>query len=235
MASRRSYGSYNDGCAAAHALDLVGDRWTLIVVRELLLGPKRFIDIQRDVIGIGPAVLTQRLQHLQASGIVKRRRLPAPGRIEVYELTEWGYGLETVNTALSLWAVASPALPREADMSPDTVVLAMRAHARPVPGDPGERRVELILTDSRRWDAQPVSYLARMTATTTTIDRSLEPEPTNAEVSATTQDWKACVVGGVPMEQLTKVRIFGNDDTVRELIQATSLSAPLGRSSNARA
>lgn len=235
MASRRSYGSYNDGCASAHALDLVGERWTLIVVRELLLGPKRFSDIQRDAIGIGPAVLTQRLLDLEASGIVARRRLPGPGRIDVYELTEWGYGLEAVNTALSLWAVASPALPRGADMSPDTVVLAMRAHSRPVPGCAGERRVALILTDSRRQDAPPVTYLARMTATATTIDRSLEPKPTNAEVSATTQDWKACMIGGVPLERLPNVRVAGSDDTVRQLIDATSLSGAPGSSANAEA
>ncbi len=230
MGSRRSYGSYNDGCAAAHALDLVGERWTLIVVRELLLGPKRFSDIQRDVIGIGPTVLTQRLQDLGGSGIVQQRRLPGPGRTDVYELTEWGYGLEAVNTALSLWAVASPALPRAADMSPDTVVLAMRAHARPVPGLAGRRRIALTLTDSRRQDAQPVTYLARMSARTTTIDRSLEPEPADAEVSATTQDWKACVIGGVPLEQLPSVRVLGSDDTARQLISATSLRGSSGPS-----
>lgn len=236
MASRRSYGSYNDGCAAAHALDLLGERWTLIVVRELLLGPKRFSDIQRDVIGVGPAVLTQRLQHLEASGIVHRRRLPGPGRIDVYELTDWGYGLEGVNTALSLWAVASPALPREAGMSPDTVVLAMRAHSRPAPGDAGERRVALLLTDSRRKDgAQPVTYLARLSARGTTIDRSPEPDATDAEVSATTHDWKACVIGGVPLERLPGVRVSGSDDVVRQLVAATSLSDPSDSTSDAEA
>ncbi|TYB90430.1 helix-turn-helix transcriptional regulator, partial [Micromonospora sp. WP24] len=60
MTSRRSYGSYNDGCAAAHALDLIGERWTMIVVRELLPGPKRFVDRQRDVLGIGPGILPRR-------------------------------------------------------------------------------------------------------------------------------------------------------------------------------
>jgi DNA-binding HxlR family transcriptional regulator len=235
MAPRRSYGSYNDGCAAAHALDLVGERWMLIVVRELLLGPKRFSDLQRDVMGIGPAVLTQRLQDLEASGIVQRRRLPGPGRIDVYELTEWGYGLEAVNSALSLWAVTSPALPREADMSPDTVVLAMRAHSRPVPGYADERRVALILTDSRRQDAQPVTYLARMSVQGTTIDRSPEPEPTDAEVSATTQDWKACVIGGVTIERLPKLRVSGSDETVRQLINATSLSGSAGSTSKTEA
>ncbi len=227
MASRRSYGSYNDGCAAAHALDLIGERWTMIVVRELLLGPKRFSDLQRDVIGIGPAVLTQRLHDLEASGVVQRRRLPGPGRIDVYELTEWGSGLEAVNTALSRWAVTSPALPREADMSPDTVILAMRTHARPASEGPGERRVALVLTDSRRQDAQPVTYVARMTARGTTIDRSPEPQPTDARVSATTREWKACVIGGVPLERLPGVRLSGNGDTVQELIDVTSLNAPV--------
>ena len=235
MASRRSYGSYNDGCAAAHALDLIGERWTMIVVRELLLGPKRFSDIQRDVLGIGPAVLTQRLHDLEVNGIVYRRRLPGPGRTDVYELTEWGYGLEAVNTALSLWAVSSPALPREADMSPDTMVLAMRAHARPVSGFVNDRRVALSLTDSRRQDAEPVTYLAWMSQQTTSIDRLPEPHHTDAEVSATTQDWKACLIGGVPLERLSNVRVSGSDAAVRQLIDATSLKDSPGATSNAEA
>ena len=235
MAARRSYGSYNDGCAAAHALDLIGERWTMIVVRELLLGPKRFSDIQRDVMGIGPAVLTQRLHDLETAVIVQRRRLAGPGRIDVYELTEWGYGLEAVNTALSLWAVGSPALPREADMSPDTVVLAMRAHARAASGSPDERRVALILTDSRRNNAQPVTYLARMSKQRTTIDRSPEPERVDAEVSATTRDWKACVIGSVPLEHLPDIDVSGSADVVQQLINATALSGSPSSSLNTEA
>ncbi|PFG34848.1 winged helix-turn-helix transcriptional regulator [Sanguibacter antarcticus] len=223
MASRRSYGSYNDGCAAAHALDLIGDRWTLIVVRELLLGPKRFSDIQRDTIGIGPAVLTQRLNDLEAHGIALRRQLPGPARADVYELTGWGRELEAVNTALSMWAVSSPALPRDADMSPDTVVLAMRAHARPVPGCVDERRVALDLTDSRRPDARPVTYLAQMSADATHVGRSSEPGPVDATITATTQDWKACLIGGVPLDQLPGVHTTGSTEAVHQLIDATSL------------
>ncbi|GAB2868926.1 winged helix-turn-helix transcriptional regulator [Nocardioides pacificus] len=226
MATRRTYGSFNDGCAAAHALDLIGERWTLIVVRELLLGPKRFTDIQRDVIGIGPAVLTQRLHDLEAAGIAHRRRLPGPGRTDVYELTAWGHGLEAVNTALSLWAVSSPALPMEADMSPDTVVLAMRAHARPVPGCADEQRVALHLTDSRRPDSEPATYLARVSADGTSIDREPDPSRVDAEVAATTAGWKACVIGGVPLERLEGVEISGSRAAVEHLVAATSLSAP---------
>ena len=127
MAGRRTYGSYNDGCAAAHALDVVGDRWTMIVVRELLLGPKRFTQLQRDVVGIGPSVLAQRLHELEQHGVLTREHLPAPADVDVYALTAWGQRLEAVNTALSQWAVGSPTLPWDADMSPDTLVLAMRA------------------------------------------------------------------------------------------------------------
>lgn len=226
MATRRSYGSYDDGCAAAHALDLVGERWTLLVVRELLLGAKRFADLQRDVLGIGPAVLTQRLHDLEADGVLVRRRLAGPGRTDVYELTPWGSELEAVNTALSMWAVASPALPREAGMSPDTLVLAMRAHARPVPGLTGVRTAGLHLADSRREGAEPVTYLARMSADGTSIVRTPEPGPTDATVSATTADWKACVIGGVPLDDLPGVRTSGDDDAVRRLVAATSLRGP---------
>ena len=109
-------------------------------------------------------------------------------------------------------------------MSPDTVVLAMRAHTRPVPGDEEERRVALILTDSRRQDAEPVTYLARMSPRATTIDRSVEPGSTDAEISATTHDWKACVIGGVPLKELPDVHVSGSDHTVRRLIDATSLN-----------
>ncbi|GHC99851.1 winged helix-turn-helix transcriptional regulator [Zhihengliuella salsuginis] len=241
MASRRSYGSYNDGCAAAHALDLIGDRWTMIVVRELLLGPKRFSDIQRDVVGIGPAVLTQRLHDLESHGVVLRRRLPPPGRVEVYELSDWGYGLESVNTALSLWAVASPELPLDADMSPDTVVLAMRAHARAV-GDGPEHTVGLCLWDSRQQEktgsggAEPVYYRARIGAGTTMIVRSTAAESSDAQVSASTRDWKTCLIGGVPLEQLPGVSVSGSPDAVRRLVEATSIApathrveAPAGR------
>lgn len=228
MAPRRSYGSYNDGCAAAHALDLIGERWTMIVVRELLLGPKRFSEIQRDVIGVGPAVLAQRLQGMETNGIARRVRLPGRGRIDAYELTEWGQGLEPVNTALSQWAVASPDLPLDADMSPDTVVLAMRAHAREVRDGAEECSVALHLTDSRHEDAEPVAYVAHMSTHVTTIHRSLQPVPSDATISATTRDWKACIIGGVSPERLGSVEVSGSDAAARQLIDATSLRPPDG-------
>ncbi|WP_045747553.1 winged helix-turn-helix transcriptional regulator [Actinoplanes rectilineatus] len=223
MVSRRSYGSYNDGCAAAHALDLIGDRWTMIVVRELLLGPKRFVDLQRDVLGIGPGVLTRRLQELTAHGVAQRRRLPGPGRVEVYELTAWGHRLEVVNSTLSAWAVQSPSMPLEADMSPDTLVLAMRTHARPPADIPGPRTVSLALTDSRQENLEPVHYRAVMTADATVIERIAEPGRADAAVAASTRDWKACIIGGIPLPRLPGIVVTGDRSAAELLIAATAL------------
>src|SRR5690625_4143767 len=170
--SRRSYSSYNDGCAAAHALDLIGERWTLIVVRELFLGPKRFVELQRDVIGISPTVLSRRLRDLEARGIVTRSTLPAPARVDVYELTPWGSRLEAVNNALSMWVIASPALPWDADMSPDTLVLAMRAHARGDAALKSPVQVNLFLSDSRIELSEPVSYTAQVSQRGTSIEKA---------------------------------------------------------------
>ncbi|MCW4458847.1 helix-turn-helix domain-containing protein [Microbacterium sp. MPKO10] len=225
MASRRSYSSYNDGCAAAHALDLIGERWTLIVVRELLLGPKRFADLQRDVLGISPTVLSQRLRDLESRGIVERHTLPAPARVDVYELTEWGSRLEAVNAALSLWAVASPDLPWDADMSPDTLVLAMRAHARGDVELTQPARINLRLTDSRLPNAEPVSYVASVTPELTTIEKAPSPGPVDAEVVATTASWKACILGGVSLDDQADATATGSDAAIEALIRATRLEA----------
>src|SRR3954465_10271605 len=88
--------SYDDACGAAHALDLIGERWALLVMRELMLGPKRFSDLRADLPGISANVLTQRLEGLEASGILMRRRLPPPSSAQVYEPTEWGYEAEPI-------------------------------------------------------------------------------------------------------------------------------------------
>lgn len=223
MAARRSYGSYNDGCASAHALDLIGERWALIVVRELLLGPKRFLDLQRDIPGIGPAVLTHRLQDLEEAGIVVRTSLPAPAKVMVYDLTKWGRGLEAVNTALSLWAVHSPRLPFEADIGPDTLVLAMRAHARRLPEGTPECSISLNLSDSRDCGREPVEYLATMTDTGSTVTKTAGVGAVDAVVTSTTRAWKAVIIGGASLESEGDIAVTGNHDAVQALVDATKL------------
>jgi DNA-binding HxlR family transcriptional regulator len=123
MATKRSYA---DGCAGAHALDLVGERWALLVVRELLLGPKRFTDLRAGMPGISPNVLTQRLNDLEQIAVVRRRKLAPPASAWVYELTEWGKELEVVIVELGRWGARSPALPRKAELGVDSIILSFR-------------------------------------------------------------------------------------------------------------
>lgn len=118
---------YDDGCAVAHGLDLVGERWMLLVVRELLLGPKRFTDLRAGIPGVSADVLTQRLRDLTASGVVQRRKLPAPASSWVYELTAWGMQLESIVIQLGRWASRSPTLPHDAEIGIDSLVVSFRA------------------------------------------------------------------------------------------------------------
>jgi DNA-binding HxlR family transcriptional regulator len=123
MGNKRTYG---EGCAAAHALDLVGERWALLVVRELLLGPKRFTDLRIGIPHASPNVLSQRLRELEEAGVVRRGELPPPFAAKIYELTEWGKGLEPVIVALGDWGSRSPQLPRGEQMSVDSYMLALK-------------------------------------------------------------------------------------------------------------
>jgi len=123
MTSKRTY---EDGCATAHALDLIGERWALLVVRELILGPKRFTDLRAGLPGISPNVLTQRLEELEESGLLRRRKLPPPASSWVYELTDRGLQLEQVIMSLGRWGAKSPSLLQGYPLSIDALVLSFR-------------------------------------------------------------------------------------------------------------
>jgi DNA-binding HxlR family transcriptional regulator len=119
--------TYGDGCAIAHGLDLVGERWALLVVRELLLGPKRHTDLRRGLPNASPNVLSERLRELERAGVIRRRTLPPPAGSRVYELTEWGRGLEQILISLGRWAARSPSrVPDAPIVSVDSIILALR-------------------------------------------------------------------------------------------------------------
>ncbi len=100
MAGKRSYG---DPCGIARALDVLGERWALLVVRELVLGPKRFTDLRTHLPGIATDVLAQRLRQLEEAGVLRQIPLPPPAAGKVYELTQRGHDLEPVLHALGRW------------------------------------------------------------------------------------------------------------------------------------
>jgi len=146
MATTRTY---DDGCAAAHALDLVGERWALLVVRELLLGPKRFTDLKSGLPHASPNVLAQRLRDLEAAGVVRRGKLPPPAASKIYELTEWGRDLEPVIIALGRWGVRSPTKPPDAELGVDSLILSFRTMFDPDRAEGLDASYELRLGEDR--------------------------------------------------------------------------------------
>ncbi|HEY1275861.1 MAG TPA: helix-turn-helix domain-containing protein [Thermoleophilaceae bacterium] len=142
MAAKRTYG---DSCGIARALDVVGDRWALLVVRELLLGPKRFTDLREGLRGLSADVLAQRLRELERSGIVRRRKLAPPAGSRVYELTEWGSALEPVILELGRWGSRAPFPDGQPELGPDAAVLALKTLFDPSAADGLDATYELHL------------------------------------------------------------------------------------------
>ena len=122
--------TYGEHCAVARALDVVGERWALLVVRELLLGPKRFTDLRAGLPNAKPSVLSQRLRELEAAGVVRRRTLAPPSGARVYELTDDGKDLEPIVIALGYWGSRVPTRPGAVHGS-DSIVLALKSRFNP--------------------------------------------------------------------------------------------------------
>jgi DNA-binding HxlR family transcriptional regulator len=99
---------YDDACGTALGLELVGERWSLLIVRELMFGGRRFSELRGSLSGISANILTMRLERLERFGIVQRRILSPPASVQIYELTRWGYEAEVILRELGRWATRSP-------------------------------------------------------------------------------------------------------------------------------
>jgi DNA-binding HxlR family transcriptional regulator len=217
--TRRTYGDLGDACRAANALDLVGDRWTLIVVREVLLGPKRFADLQESVRGITPAVLTDRLRSLQEAGIIEQVVLPDLARTRAYVATDWGRGLESVLQSLGRWYSAGPDPSTPGGMTPDAMVLAMRTMA---PASSGEVPIlALRLYDGRRPDPPVRDYRVAAIDGSLDVRTGVAPEPA-ATVTAESTVWSRVLFGGLPLARAERdgtVRVEGDRDAVLRVVR----------------
>ncbi|GAA5138840.1 winged helix-turn-helix transcriptional regulator [Pseudonocardia adelaidensis] len=168
----------------ARALDVVGERWTLLVVRELLFGPKRFSDLVRGLPGISQNVLSQRLRDGAAAGLVERRRLGPPVSGQVYELTERGEALRPVVIELARWGSRIPTTSR-ADLSADALALALLTTFEPDGAE--DVRVTLVLGDDR--------FAAEVTEGRLEIVRG-EAEHPDAEIRTTAAGLRSMAFGG---------------------------------------
>jgi len=117
---------YADACGTAFAMELVGERWSLLVVRELMLGPRRFSELRKALNGISAKVLTERLESLERAGALVKRMLPPPANVQVYELTQWGYLAEPAIQELGRWAAQSPLHDPTLPLSPVSLMLSFR-------------------------------------------------------------------------------------------------------------
>ncbi|GAA1530745.1 winged helix-turn-helix transcriptional regulator [Streptomyces albidochromogenes] len=225
MATKRSY---NDACGTGHALDLVGERWALLVVRELLLGPKRYGQLRTDLPGISTNVLAQRLAELEASGIVRKHRLPAPAVAEAYELTDWGLELEPVVRGLGRWAVRSPAHDRTAHLSATSFVLSLRANFDAGRAQGVHGRYELHLGDE--------VFRVLIADGTLHAERGYQQQP-EAVITARPPALAGVVYGGRQLADAVAagdVRVEGDTTCVARLTAVLSLPAPAAAGSNTR-
>ena len=117
---------YGDACGTAFAMELIGERWSLLIVRELMFGGRRFSDLRGGLPGISAKVLTERLEGLERAGVLRRRQMPPPVSAQVYELTEWGYLAEDSIKALGLWAARSPDHDPTLPLSAASFMLSLR-------------------------------------------------------------------------------------------------------------
>jgi DNA-binding HxlR family transcriptional regulator len=117
---------YNDACGTAFGLEVIGERWALLVVRELMLGALRFSDLRSALPGISAKVLTERLAALEDAGVLVRRSLPPPGKAQVYELTAWGLAAEPLIQELGRWAAQSSAHDPRLPLSAVSLMLSLR-------------------------------------------------------------------------------------------------------------
>ena len=217
--SKRSYNQY---CAIARALDIVGERWTLLVVRELLTGPKRFKDLLEGLPGIGTNLLTTRLKDLERYGVVRRTTLPPPAASKVYELTELGRSLEPVIAALGRWGLEFLDTPdREDDLRPAWAVVAMRSALKQ------EAARGLQETYEFRIDKEAFHLRIKDGEVEALQGPAVDPE---LVVRSSTQAFLALVAGQLePAEALEsgEIRIEGEQETLARCLEIFGLSSAL--------
>ena len=186
---------YDDACGAAHALELIGDRWALLVIRELLLGPKRFGDLRAGLPGVSANVLTQRLEGLEANAILMRRKLPPPASAWVYELTPWGSEAEEIVKVIGRWAARSPSHDPTLPISVASTVMSMRTMFAPDRAKGLSGKIGFRLSEEE--------FIATLANGRLTIVRGAAREG-DVIVIGDQQALAAVIYGGVPLAKLEK-------------------------------
>jgi DNA-binding HxlR family transcriptional regulator len=207
---------YDDACGTAHALELIGERWALLVLRELLLGARRFSQLRADLPGLSANVLTQRLAELEERGLVRRRMLPPPASAQVYEATDWGLEAEPVIQALGRWAARSPLHDPTLPLSGVSILLSFRTMIDAERARKMDARVGFVFGKDR--------YVARVRKGRIKVAQGAVEE-CDAVISAAPTSLAAVVYGGAPLDLLG---ISGNRTVVEKFVTLFVLPAKVG-------
>ncbi|WP_369205330.1 winged helix-turn-helix transcriptional regulator [Streptomyces sp. PU-14G] len=207
--------SYDQFCALARALDSIGDRWTLLIVRELLAGPRRYTDLHADLPGVSTDMLAARLKHMEAEGLAERRRQPKPASGYVYELTERGRTLLPALTALAAWGAPALGKPRPTDaVRAHWWALPLRDAVRRAVGQEAVGTVDIVLPEGvfhLRLDAAPEGPV---------YAEGAAPEGAGARLELDADACAALADGSLTLADAVSagtVRVGGCDRWVREL------------------
>lgn len=206
MANPETKRRYDDACGTAHGLELIGERWALLVLRELLLGPRRFSDLRADLPGISANVLTQRLTELEERGLVRRKRLPPPASSQVYEATEWGLEVEPIIQVLGRWAARSPMHDPTMPISATSIMLSLRTMADEKKAKGFEARIGFRLGEER--------FVGRMRKGKFKVSRA-EPQDTDFTFTGTPPQLAAVIYGGAPLDSMG---FEGNEALARKFV-----------------
>jgi DNA-binding HxlR family transcriptional regulator len=169
--------SYHDACGLARALDVVGERWALLIVRELLFGPQRFSDLRQALPGASSNLISDRLSELSERDVIRRRRLSPPAASQVYELTDWGRELEPIVLALGMWGTQGPMPEGPTTLSATSVLIYLQTAARVDPeAAPASYRFEI---GDRVWTVQTQAGRVRVEAgePTEPVDAAIQTDP----------------------------------------------------------
>ncbi len=197
---------YEDACGLAHALELVGERWAMLVLRELAYGPRRFSELRADLQGISANVLTQRLTELEARGLVRKVKLPPPASVQVYQATDWGLEVIPVIASLGRWAARSPAHDPQQPMSHVSVIMSLQTLLSPTLADGLRARIGFRLGEA--------SYVATLEDGRLDVERG-EVVDCDVEFVGSSSEVAAVIHGGAP---LNTIDIRGDMELARRFI-----------------
>lgn len=205
---------YDDACGTAHALELVGERWSLLVVRELMFGPRRFSELRRGLPGISANVLAQRLDGLEAAGVLGRRTLPPPASVQVYGLTPWGYEAEPAVQALGRWAARSPGHDPTLPLSAASAMMSLRTMFAP------DRAGGVRMAVGFRFGAE--EYRALVDGGRFQVARG-EAAGADLLMEGAPEGVAALIYGGVPAAELERAGLLGVEGDAGDLARFARL------------